>query len=74
MKYFKFLFISMFLFSFVAFAQEKEKKEEPKAEEHYNINKFRQLYQEFSTPNQYRSASGAPGPIITSSVPIIKWT
>jgi hypothetical protein len=62
MKYFKFLFVSMFLLSFVTFAQEEEKKEEPKAEEHYNINKFRQLYQEFSTPNQYRSASGAPGP------------
>jgi hypothetical protein len=62
MKSIKFLFISMFLISFVGFAQEEDQKEEPKAEEHYNINKFRQLYQEFSTPNQYRSASGAPGP------------
>ncbi|ARN78118.1 aminopeptidase [Nonlabens spongiae] len=63
MKSIKFLFLSMFLVSFGAFAQEEEQeKEEPKAEEHYNINKFRQLYQEFSTPNQYRSASGAPGP------------
>lgn len=52
----------MFLVSFGAFAQEEDTQEEPKAEEHYNINKFRQLYQEFSTPNQYRSASGAPGP------------
>ena len=26
-----------------------------------NQNKFRQLYQEFSTPNIYRTASGAPG-------------
>lgn len=29
---------------------------------HENTNKFRQLYNEFSTPNSYRSASGAPGP------------
>ena len=26
-----------------------------------NNNKFRQMYQEFSTPNEYRSAGGAPG-------------
>ena len=29
---------------------------------HYNQNKFKQLYEEFATPNNYRSASGAPGP------------
>jgi len=53
----------MFMVSFAAFAQEAETEtEEPAAQEHYNENKFRQLYQEFSTPNQYRSASGAPGP------------
>ena len=28
---------------------------------HTNNNKFKQLYDEFSTPNRYRSASGAPG-------------
>ncbi len=28
---------------------------------HINQNKFRQLYQEFATPNVYRTASGAPG-------------
>ncbi|WP_010136976.1 M1 family metallopeptidase [Ochrovirga pacifica] len=28
---------------------------------HSNNNKFKQLYDEFSTPNMYRSASGAPG-------------
>lgn len=27
-----------------------------------NQNKFEQMYQEFATPNTYRSASGAPGP------------
>jgi len=33
-----------------------------KQEGHINTNKFRQLNQEFSTPNIYRTASGAPGP------------
>ena len=34
-------------------AQEKQ--------ESTNTNAFRQMYQEFSTPNVYRSANGAPG-------------
>ncbi|NBC57478.1 MAG: M1 family peptidase, partial [Bacteroidetes bacterium] len=46
------------LVSFNFYAQEKPEKEEG----HTNQNKFRQLYQEFATPNQYRTASGAPGP------------
>lgn len=29
---------------------------------HTNQNKFKQLYEEFATPNMFRSASGAPGP------------
>lgn len=29
---------------------------------HTNNNKFKQLYDEFSTPNMFRTASGAPGP------------
>lgn len=29
---------------------------------HTNQNKFKQLYDEFATPNMFRSASGAPGP------------
>ena len=28
---------------------------------HTNTNKFKQLYDEFATPNMYRTASGAPG-------------
>ena len=57
------LVVLSFIFS-LSFAQEEEKKEkeEQKEEGHYNQNKFRQLYQEFATPNQYRTASGAPGP------------
>ncbi|WP_151674266.1 M1 family metallopeptidase [Patiriisocius marinus] len=45
----------------VLFAQDVESKTERKPG-HTNENRFKQLYQEFSTPNQYRSANGAPGP------------
>ncbi|HIB36467.1 M1 family metallopeptidase [Mesonia sp.] len=63
MKKVKFLFTFLFaLFSLVAIAQDEEQKEEEPQQGHINQNKFRQLYQEFSTPNQYRTASGAPGP------------
>lgn len=40
----------------------QENKETEKAPAHGNENRFKQLYEEFSTPNRYRSASGAPGP------------
>ncbi len=40
-------------------AQDSNENREPG---HYNQNKFKQLYEEFATPNTYRSASGAPGP------------
>ena len=36
--------------------------QQEKQEGHINTNKFRQLYEEFSSPNMYRTASGAPGP------------
>ena len=36
--------------------------QEEKQQGHLNINKFRQLYDEFSSPNMFRTASGAPGP------------
>ncbi|WP_459211873.1 M1 family metallopeptidase [Aquimarina rhabdastrellae] len=42
----------------VSYGQEKEQARELG---HINENKFRQMYQEFSTPNMYRTASGAPG-------------
>ncbi|MFI2742300.1 M1 family metallopeptidase [Zhouia sp. PK063] len=29
---------------------------------HTNTNRFKQMYEEFSTPNMFRTASGAPGP------------
>lgn len=45
---------SAFLFSFNLYAQETPVG-------HTNQNKFRQLHDQFSTPNSYRTASGAPG-------------
>ncbi|WP_405383627.1 M1 family metallopeptidase [Maribacter sp. LLG6340-A2] len=57
----KYAFASiLFLFAAVSFAQEQEGNE--KEPGHYNQSKFKQLYEEFATPNTYRSASGAPGP------------
>ncbi|WP_282163091.1 M1 family metallopeptidase [Ulvibacterium marinum] len=49
----------LFLFIGTALAQNNSENREPG---HYNQNKFKQLYEEFATPNTYRSASGAPGP------------
>ena len=45
--------------SHAGFAQEEDQIKPQSG--HTNINKFRQLYDEFSTPNIYRAASGAPG-------------
>ena len=45
-------------FSQVGYAQETPSERAPG---HLNNNKFKQLYEEFSTPNRYRTASGAPG-------------
>ncbi|MEY8019628.1 M1 family metallopeptidase [Muriicola sp. SD30] len=44
----------------VLFAQEEKIYERDPG--HLNESKFRQMYQEFATPNMYRSASGTPGP------------
>lgn len=65
MRTLKTVFTAIFLlFSGGLFAQEAEnvqEQEEIREGGHINQNKFRQLYQEFSTPNQYRTGSGAPG-------------
>ena len=42
----------------VSFSSAQEKEPE---QGHINNNKFKQLYEEFSTPNMYRTGSGAPG-------------
>ena len=58
----KYLLLSLvFLTSGMTFSQDSEEKEERKPG-HYNTNRFKQLYEEFSTPNMYRSPNGAPGP------------
>jgi len=52
-------FLAVLSITFSGFSQEE--KVEEKQEGHTNQNKFRQLYDEFATPNVYRTASGAPG-------------
>lgn len=56
---FKYYFLSIFFISTSLFSQNQDKQQRKPG--HTNTNKFRQLYDEFSTPNMYRSASGAPG-------------
>ncbi len=52
----------LFVFTAGSFAQEVDtQKEEEVQKGHVNENKFRQLYDQYSTPNQYRTGSGAPG-------------
>ena len=60
MKTLKYVVLSVLFISFSGYAQDTEKKERQQG--HTNSNKFKQLYDEFSTPNMYRTASGAPGP------------
>lgn len=60
MKTLKYLFLSVLFVSVGAFAQDQEKEERKPG--HTNNNKFKQLYDEFSSPNMFRAASGAPGP------------
>ncbi|TWO33200.1 M1 family metallopeptidase [Seonamhaeicola sediminis] len=60
MKILKYYFLFVILVSASVFAQEQ--KAEQVKNGHINNNKFKQLYDEFSTPNMYRAASGAPGP------------
>ncbi|MUP41565.1 M1 family metallopeptidase [Christiangramia aestuarii] len=54
---------SVFLmFVFAGVSAQEATQETTRQEGHTNQNKFRQMYQELATPNQYRTASGAPGP------------
>ncbi|MEZ4797351.1 MAG: M1 family metallopeptidase [Flavobacteriaceae bacterium] len=57
--------ISLCFLSFLfvtALVTAQEQKEPDRKPGHTNINKFRQLYDEFATPNMFRTGSGAPGP------------
>ncbi|SDH06314.1 M1 family metallopeptidase [Winogradskyella thalassocola] len=60
MKIIKFFVCAMLLTSFSTYAQDDVKAERQQG--HTNQNKFKQLYEEFSTPNVFRTGSGAPGP------------
>ncbi len=53
-------FLLFLMLPIVGMAQDKSGNE--KEQGHYNQSKFRQMYDEFSTPNLFRTASGAPGP------------
>ncbi len=57
----KYFFTSLLVVFTVSLDAQEEKQTE-REPGHINQNRFRQMYQEFSTPNTYRSASGAPGP------------
>lgn len=60
MRSFKYLLLAFLFVSVGAFAQDEEKSEPQQG--HTNNNKFKQLYDEFATPNMFRTGSGAPGP------------
>jgi hypothetical protein len=54
-----YFFLLIMTVSLSAFSQENEQVNRKPG--HVNTNKFRQLYDQFATPNTYRTASGAPG-------------
>ena len=60
MKKFKYVFLSLVFISLSAIAQDQKQPERKQG--HTNQNKFKQLYDEFATPNMFRTGSGAPGP------------
>ncbi len=66
MKHLILFSLIIFVFASIIFpvsiiAQEKTAKDRLEERENINRNKFRQLEQELPTPNDYRTASGAPG-------------
>ena len=62
MKFLKYLALAV-LFLAAGMVSAQDENDAPKREPgHYNNNRFKQLYDEFSTPNVFRTASGAPGP------------
>ncbi|WP_047544656.1 M1 family metallopeptidase [Psychroserpens sp. Hel_I_66] len=58
MKLVKYLCLSITFISLNVVGQEQEERKPG----HTNQNKFKQLYDEFATPNMFRTGSGAPGP------------
>ncbi|WGF94090.1 M1 family metallopeptidase [Aequorivita marisscotiae] len=62
MKVFKSLFLTVLFLASATVSAQDETENNKRESGHYNTNRFKQLYQEFSTPNMFRTASGAPGP------------
>jgi len=60
MRIFKYFLCAMLFTSFSIYAQDEITPERQQG--HTNQNKFKQLYDEFATPNMFRTGSGAPGP------------
>ena len=60
MKKLKYLCLSLLFISIGMSAQEDTQPERKPG--HKNENKFKELYDEFATPNMFRTGSGAPGP------------
>ena len=60
MKKLFYVFLSVFLISGATFAQETDEEKKPQ-KGHVDDNKFRQLKDVLATPNDQRTASGAPG-------------
>ncbi len=56
------LFLTTLFFVSAAVSAQDETDSQKRDPGHYNTNRFKQLYEEFSTPNMFRTASGAPGP------------
>ncbi|UZO80796.1 M1 family metallopeptidase [Aquimarina sp. ERC-38] len=54
--------IAVFMAVLVSNSYAQENNTNQRALGHTNQNKFKQLYDEFATPNVYRNGSGAPGP------------
>ncbi|WP_299128429.1 M1 family metallopeptidase [uncultured Winogradskyella sp.] len=60
MKIFKYFLVAIL---FVSASTSAQNEIEPvRKPGHTNQNKFKQLYDEFATPNMFRTGSGAPGP------------
>ncbi|MBT0609111.1 M1 family metallopeptidase [Aequorivita echinoideorum] len=62
MKFFKTLLFSTAIIFFGTVNAQEENSEQKREPGHFNTNRFKQMYEEFSTPNMFRTASGAPGP------------
>ena len=61
-KFFLAVSMSLMVIGGSAYAQENDNSEETRELGHTNENKFKQMYDEFATPNMFRTGSGAPGP------------